>query len=722
MVRTLLVDHHDSYTYNLFQLLAEINGEEPVVVSDDTAADRWPARSDFDNVVLGPGPGHPADQCDHGPCREILRGSGVPVLGVCLGHQALAREAGARVERAGRPAHGEVASVAHDGSGILAGIPQGFGAVRYHSLLAVPPFPPYLRRTAWTEDGSVMAIARTDRPHWGVQFHPESIATEYGRRLLTNFRDLTPLRRRARPARPCRPPEPGPAAEAPAPAGLRVLTRKLPGWTAPETVFTALYADRSHAFWLDSSDTGGDSGGGGPASPDASRFSYLGAPDGPLSHELRYEVATGTLRTRGPHGAGADRGDLLNHLRLELERLRAAAPAGLPFDLLGGFVGYLGYELRADCAGTPAPVHRSPLPDAALLFVDRMFAFDHVRREVYAVALAEPGAEAVARRWLAEAEREVADAAPPPPVGPVTGGDALTLFPEEARHTPRWARDRDAYLADIARCKEWLRDGESYEICLTNRVETRTDVDPLTLYRTLRRVNPAPYAAYLRFGGLAVLSSSPERFLRVGRDGRVQAKPIKGTAARAGDPAEDAGRAEALRTSRKDRAENLMIVDLLRNDLGRVCATGSVEVPSLMAVETYRTVHHLVSTVEGVLRPGLGPVDCVRAAFPPGSMTGAPKVRTMELLDRIEPGARGVYSGAIGWFGADGACDLSVAIRTGVAHDGRLSVGTGGAVLWESDPETEYAETVLKAAPLLRAVAAAETWSPARPLPVDAPA
>ncbi|MFJ9692457.1 aminodeoxychorismate synthase component I [Kitasatospora sp. NPDC101183] len=689
MVRTLLIDNQDSYTFNLFQLLTEVNGEEPVVLTADGEGARRAPTEGFDNVVIGPGPGHPGRERDFGLCREVLSGTDLPVLGVCLGHQGVALEAGGRVVRAGRPAHGEISSVFHDGSELFAGIPQGFDAVRYHSLVVAESLPGNLRRTAWAPDGSVMAVARTDRPHWGVQFHPESVATEFGRGLLTNFRDLTPLRKRARPARPAGGALPGEARTAP--AGVRVLTRRLARWAEPESVFTARYADRSHAFWLDSSDG-------------ASRFSYLGGQDGPLSRVLRHEVGTGNL---------------LEHLRSELDRLRADRPDGLPFDLIGGFVGYLGYEMRAECAGTPALVHRSELPDAALLFVDRLLAFDHERREVHALALALPGGEAEARRWLAESERTVAEAVPPPPVT----AQPYTEPRHTPRHTPRWARDRAAYLADVARCQEWLREGESYEICLTNRVTTRTDVDPLTLYRTLRRINPAPYAAYLRFGDLAVLSSSPERFLRIDGDGRAEAKPIKGTAARAADPAEDALRAEALRTSVKDRAENLMIVDLLRNDLGRVCATGTVRVPSLMAVESYRTVHHLVSTVEGRLRPGLGAVDCFRAAFPPGSMTGAPKLRTMELLDRLEPSARGVYSGAIGWFGVDGAADLSVAIRTAVVREGRVTVGAGGAVLWQSDPEAEHAEALLKAEPVLRAVAAAEEWAARnRPRPVAATA
>jgi para-aminobenzoate synthetase len=230
------------------------------------------------------------------------------------------------------------------------------------------------------------------------------------------------------------------------------------------------------------------------------------------------------------------------------------------------------------------------------------------------------------------------------------------------------------------------------------------EVDPLDLYLSLRRANPAPFAAYLRLGDLTVLSSSPERFLRVSRDGEAEARPIKGTSRRGATAAEDEALAAALAADEKNRAENLMIVDLLRNDLGAVCAVGSVEVPEMMAVETYETVHQLVSSVRGRLRPDATAADAIRSCFPPGSMTGAPKRRTTEILDELEGAARGVYSGAIGWLGLGGGADLAVAIRTIVLAGGRATVGAGGAIVLDSDPEREYEEMLLKAAAPLRAV------------------
>jgi para-aminobenzoate synthetase len=465
-----------------------------------------------------------------------------------------------------------------------------------------------------------------------------------------------------------------------------LLVRLLERACDPEAAFCELYADSVTAVWLDSSLSG-----------DGTRFSFLGDASGPLGARLSYRSAEREVRIERRGGGEVFSGSIFEYLERELA---ASAPPGprLPFGFRCGFAGYLGYELKAECEGEAA--HTSPHPDASFALLDRLIAVDHLERRTYVLALARPGEEPEAETWLRRTCGRLGSlpsprpAEPPPPPQP---GRPVELSLE---------RSRERYRRDVERCRERLIAGESYEICLTNRAAAAPVGDPLGVYRRLRRANPAPFAAYLRFGELAVLSSSPERFLRIEPDGRVEAKPIKGTMRRGTDRAEDARLAGALQTEAKFRAENVTIVDLLRNDLGKVCEYGSVSAAALFEVESYATVHQLVSTVRGKLRPGASALDCVRACFPPGSMTGAPKRRTMAILDELEGSARGVYSGAIGYLGLGGAADLSVAIRTIVCDGEATTVGAGGAIVLDSDPGRELEEMQLKLEAPARALGA----------------
>ncbi|MCX4764497.1 aminodeoxychorismate synthase component I [Streptomyces sp. NBC_01275] len=704
-MKTLLIDNYDSYTYNLFQLIAEVNGEEPTVILNDTPADSIPDLTRFDNVVVSPGPGHPADARDFGISARVLATSPIPVLGVCLGHQGVALGEGGQVTPAPEPRHGHLSTVRHDERDLFQGLPQGFTAVRYHSLAVREPLPETLEATAWSEDGVLMGLRHRTRPLWGLQFHPESVLTDFGHRMLVNFRNLTadlahkPRSKNTavsssavavpRPRHPDHSAHPGRPARPGRPAH-RLHTRRIATAVDTEAAFTRMYAASPRAFWLDSS----------RVEQGLSRFSFLGDDSGPLAEFVRYDVTTGRCEIeRAGRPTRTVRADVFDYLQRQLTTRRVDA-TGLPFDFTGGYVGYLGYETKADC-GSPNR-HRSPTPDACWLFADRLIAVDHEAGFTYAVCLAEdtPQAAREAADWLEQAVAQLTFVAPDLDQPPAPAQAEPDLDAAE----PWLVRDRTTYLADIEACQRELRAGASYEICLTDAARLPAPSDPYGYYRTLRRINPAPYAAFLRFGDLDVAGSSPERFLRITRDGVAEAKPIKGTAPRGDTPHEDALLRDALAADAKTRAENLMIVDLLRNDLGRVCQTGTVRVSRLMATETYATVHQLVSTVEGRLREDTDAVDCVRACFPGGSMTGAPKLRTLEIIDSLETEARGVYSGALGYLGCSGGADLAIVIRTAVLADGVMHLGAGGAIVLDSDPAAEYDEMLLKTAAQMRAL------------------
>jgi para-aminobenzoate synthetase len=383
------------------------------------------------------------------------------------------------------------------------------------------------------------------------------------------------------------------------------------------------------------------------------------------------------------------------------------APEGYDCEFTLGWLGYLGYELKRETGGSDV---QAGTPDAALLFAGRAVVIDHREAAVWLLAIDTPDAG----EWLGLAREAVLSAASAPQAAsaprhsagdPAVGGRTVALE-FSSRDT------EDEYKSKISDAQHQIAEGNTYEVCLTTTV-TATDpgLDPWEGYLALRKRNPAPFASYLRFGDLTVASTSPERFLRITSDGGMRAEPIKGTRGRANDPVIDEALRRGLESSLKDRAENIMIVDLLRNDLSHFAVPGSVTVSRLCAVESYATVHQMVSTIDARLRPGAPRAEAVAAAFPAGSMTGAPKISTMDILDGLESGPRGVYSGAIGYFSLNAATDLAVVIRTlvmGPDGDGgrTLSLGVGGAITADSTPQDEYEEIRTKAFGVLSALGA----------------
>ncbi len=376
--------------------------------------------------------------------------------------------------------------------------------------------------------------------------------------------------------------------------------------------------------------------------------------------------------------------------------------ADTPFS--GGAVGMVSYELGRSLLPVQARAADDlGLPELSFNFFDRFLLFDRQSGQAWAVAYARGENEAKARFEARLRAELLAESVAAPPAA---GIEAREVRRSGGVMKLSLSLPPDAYRRAVKRCVDEIHEGEAYELCLTGRFETEYKGDAFALYRELRRRNPAPYAAFLRLPEATLISSSPERFLKVDRNGRVEARPIKGTRPRGASPVEDAGLRAELESSRKDRAENTMIVDLLRNDLSRVCEIGSVEVPELCVIEEYATVFQMVSTITGRLAPGRDRFDLLASAFPGGSMTGAPKIAAMRILEELEPIVRGYYSGAMGYLSFDGACDLSIIIRSVQLIGNRALVGAGGAVVAASDPDAEWLEAVQKARAPLESLAA----------------
>ncbi|HAC66173.1 MAG TPA: aminodeoxychorismate synthase component I [Cyanothece sp. UBA12306] len=700
-MKTLLIDNYDSYTFNLYQLIATVNSEPPFVIHNDQISWQDLTQLDFDNVVISPGPGHPASEQDFGICKIVLQRLEKPILGVCLGHQGLGHVFGGTVSHAPEVRHGRISHIYHQKSDLFNKIPSPFSAVRYHSLIVnQTDLPDCLEIIAWTEDRLIMGLRHRQKPIFGVQFHPESICTDYGYQLLENFQAITTISQlnqnslkignqhhtissRVKTIIPSRPTTAVPKKlDLNVESTFKVFVKKLGFVLDAEQVFVHIYGNSPYAFWLDSSQV----------EEDLSRFSFMGNDRGHHSLRVEYDCHTQIVEITQNHTLTQKKASIFDYLQEELDR-RFCATQTLPFDFNCGFVGYFGYELKLECGAKFA--YPFDWPDAVFLLATQMIAFDHQEQTTYLLYFGQSNEADQAEIWFEQMERDLIDLPPLAEIQSLEQQEPV-LF--------RFSRSHQTYLQDIEQCLKEIYNGESYEICLTNQLYTNGSLDALNFYRHLRHHNPSPYAAFLRFGDLKILCSSPERFLKVDRDGWVETKPIKGTLPRGIIEEEDVQIREQLANSEKDRAENLMVLDLLRNDLGLVCEVGSIEVPKLMEVETYATVHQLVSTVRGHLRRDLKVTDCIRAAFPGGSMTGAPKLRTMEIIDRLEGEARGIYSGAIGFLALNGTADLNIVIRTAIVTPTKTSIGVGGGIIALSDPQLEFEEILLKAKALIHSL------------------
>jgi anthranilate synthase component 1 len=430
------------------------------------------------------------------------------------------------------------------------------------------------------------------------------------------------------------------------------------------------------------------------------RYSFIG-----VQPARQYRLRPGAVERRGPEGVArlplAPGADALRVLQAELARYQSAHLEGLP-RFIGGLVGYLGYEtvrqFEPHLQSLPAA---GDLPEGIFLLTDTLVAFDHARRSLFLIAHTFGSDEAAAGRRLDELEARLA--APLP----------NSQSPISSHQSPISSSvSQSEYESAVRAAKEYIAAGDIFQVVISQRLSRQTGARPFDIYRALRRLNPSPYMFFFDFGEVDgepfyLVGASPEMFVRLeGR--RASLRPIAGTRPRGGNAQDDAALEAELRADPKERAEHVMLVDLGRNDLGRVCEFGTVRVSEFFTVERYSHVMHLVSHVEGELRPGLTAFDLVRASFPAGTVSGAPKVRAMEIIGELEGQSRGPYAGAVGYFGFDGAMDTCLAIRTLVGRGHTVRVQAGAGLVADSDPATEYQETLNKAQAVLSAVDIAE--------------
>ncbi|KAI8366729.1 ADC synthase [Radiomyces spectabilis] len=852
-IKTLIIDNYDSYTFNLLQLCSNIHNV--VVIRNDQFPWEYFKKHilpHFDNIIISPGPGRPERTSDFGLCTPLLAAQldpqmqecHRPIFGICLGHQGMAHLMGGKVVYAPRIMHGRLSQIHVQNhtyttyNDVLSGCASPFWAVRYHSLVVDrASLPASLLLTAFcyeddadmealqnatyvmdsVDDNSktteahhhhylpqpatntnhpgetvtIMGFQHKTLPLWGVQFHPESVSTEYGMLMMRNFAHET-RRWMEKVQRPCfnvplpldildcsaaLPKIPAtPVTPSIEPYEL-VVKASCPSWVDPECFVEEMISTQSlygidlkAISWLDSSRRN---------SP-YSKTSVLSVDP---AFSLTYSTLHRQVNVASRDGSHQSQllpdtdsfFDYVSRLLRQCDGVQLCSPQDkiqtLPF--YGGLAGYFGYEMkRESMQGYVTPIEQqcpckdhaenrphccacAEEPDAAFQFVDRFWVFDHIAHQIYVCCLVQKQDSSQpsllgqiglkkedAIQWVENAEKALLHVSEMVRRRKLAN-DYISLTPASSACSTPFPRvdlnhipgsdlfsanvQRSSYLAAIERCVQEIHEGESYEICLTTRFRLSLPLDLSTQMkdpslwwfytRHLRKNNPAPFSSLMVFPDcdLALFSSSPERFLKVTADHVAEMKPIKGTMGRVlscvcadheCDGAqqcemrreqEDDRRKQTLWQDVKERAENLMIVDLIRNDLAQVCEPSTVNVPKLMHVETYEKVHHLVSTVRGTLRPHVHSVEAVRKCFPPG----APKLRSVQLLDQLEQHKpRGVYSGCLGYFSLDGSADFNVVIRTAVAatktNGVEVSVGGGGAITFLSNPEQEWKETLLK--------------------------
>lgn len=651
----LMIDNYDSFVYNLKAYFEEL-GEDILVRRSDEITLEEIEEMRPEGLIISPGPKRPWDAALSVEAVKRLAGR-IPILGVCLGHQIIGHVAGAAVEKGMRPMHGKVTEIRNFGQGLFKGLPETFSVTRYHSLIVrEDTLPEEYRVDAVAEDGAVMAISHRELPVFGVQFHPEAVLTEYGHELLANFcKCAKEFGKKS---------DSGEEQRRVSGRTVRELTKYI-----PLSQIFGLFEQYKDTAFLDSS-----------LENDLGQYSILG-----LSPYLKLVKSDGEFTVNGQPSEESFEEYVKRYLREHRDENETELP------MVSGAIGYFSYDYGREKEGIKSKDEKNvEIPDAVLIFYDILIVEDLKRKKIWMAANGMTGDSA---EKLCELEEKITKA--------FWKETKKQELPMEPGVFPNF--EKEEYKRAVDHMISYIVEGDIYIANMTQHLTVQSLRRPEEVFRKLRKDNPSPFGGYFNYGDFQIISASPERFLRM-KNGHVTTRPIKGTRRRGDTPEEDAALREELQNSGKDQSELLMIVDLERNDLNRVCIPGSVKVTELFAVEEYATVFHLVSNVEGDLKPDKTVMDLIQAAFPGGSITGAPKYRAMEIIDELEHGRRNLYTGSMGYLTLDGGCDFNIVIRTALYKDGTYYLGVGGGITAESDLEFEYEETLQKAKAILEAL------------------
>ena len=666
-----LLDNYDSFTYNLYQYFGEL-GEDIIVKRQDaiTIIDIEAMHPDL--IVISPGPCTPSESPLSLTIIEHFMGR-IPILGVCLGHQAIGQFFGGKVVQAKRPIHGKTAPILHDQQGVFTDLVNPLEVTRYHSLVIErSTLPAELLITAESDDGEIMGVRHKALPIEGIQFHPEAILTQSGHQLLKNALHNAKMWR---------------LQHAVAPWIVKPLSVSAP----PYLLFSA-FKEYPSPFFLDS----------GNDYKELGRYSYMGS--SPFLETTAYPDHLELFWLNRSHREMIPLQKSESLSFLDDSQRKYHVPHS-PFPFSGGAVGFLSYDLKNELESLPNDTSDDlTLPLWRFAWYDGIVIYDHFQEKYWITAcgIDEYGTchADLAQERIERLEETLYPFVPEQPDEPDDLKNMTSSPPPLTPIAPSVSHVQ--YLSDLKCVIDYIYAGDIYQANLTQRFSMAWEGDTWDLYSQLHKQNPAPFAAFLPYSDFQVLCSSPERFIRIQTDGQIETRPIKGTRPRGESLVDDQSQAFELQNSPKDRAELTMIIDLERNDLGRICEFGTVKVTDLITLEKYPTVWHLASTITGRLKRGLEPSAIIQAVFPGGSITGAPKIRAMEIIEELELYKRGLYTGSIGYMGFDGAWDFNIVIRTILLKNGKAYIHVGGGIVADSVPESEYNETLDKAKALFR--------------------